>query len=127
MPSFACRVSPGCRSFRPLNDPREAGDGKRVLDCTGRCQRSGIAYQAYVQENAIAFAKYGGRFLVRGGQAETVEGQSRARKVIIEFKDYATALACYRSPEYAKAIALRVGAATADIVVIEGYDGPQPG
>jgi uncharacterized protein (DUF1330 family) len=85
------------------------------------------AYQAYMKENAIAFAKYGARFLVRGGAAETVEGHSRSRRVILEFPDYATALACYHSPEYAKAIALRTPVSTADIVVIEGYDGPQPG
>jgi uncharacterized protein (DUF1330 family) len=46
--------------------------------------------------------------------------------VVIEFADYATALACYRSSEYAAAKALRRGAASIDIVVIEGYDGPQP-
>jgi uncharacterized protein (DUF1330 family) len=51
---------------------------------------------------------------------------SRGRNVVIEFKDYATALACYRSPEYAAAMRLRSGAAAADIIVIEGYDGPQP-
>ena len=55
-----------------------------------------------------------------------MEGVSRGRNVVIEFKDYATALACYRSPEYAAAMRLRSGAATADIIVIEGYDGPQP-
>jgi uncharacterized protein (DUF1330 family) len=46
--------------------------------------------------------------------------------VMIEFKDYATALECYRSPEYAKAIEIRKNKAVADIVVTEGYDGPQP-
>ena len=83
-------------------------------------------YKAYVAENAVAFRKYGARFLTRGGAAEIVEGKARSRAVILEFKDYATALACYRSPEYAKAIALRTGASTADIIVVEGYDGPQP-
>ena len=63
---------------------------------------------------------------MRGGKYETVEGASRARNVVIEFKDFATALACYHSPEYAAAMALRLPAATADIIVIEGYDGPQP-
>jgi uncharacterized protein (DUF1330 family) len=84
------------------------------------------AYKAYVAENAVAFKKYGARFVVRGGKNEVAEGRSRARTVVLEFKDYATALACYRSPEYAKAIALRTGASVADLVVIEGYDGPQP-
>jgi uncharacterized protein (DUF1330 family) len=84
------------------------------------------AYKAYVAANAAAFRNYGARFLVRGGAYETVEGASRARNVVIEFEDYATALACYHSPEYAAARALRVAASTADIIVIEGYDGPQP-
>jgi uncharacterized protein (DUF1330 family) len=83
-------------------------------------------YQAYVAANAEPFGKYGGRFLVRAGRSETVEGTSRARNVVIEFPDYATAVACYRSPEYARAKALRAGKAEADIVIIEGHDGPQP-
>ena len=84
------------------------------------------AYQAYMRENAVAFRKYGGRFLVRNGTAETMEGSRRSRMVVIEFTDYATALACYRSPEYASAILLRKDVSTADMVVIEGYDGLQP-
>ena len=55
-----------------------------------------------------------------------VEGRARSRNVLREFPDYATALACYRSPEYTAAMKLRLSAATADIIVIEGYDGPQP-
>jgi uncharacterized protein (DUF1330 family) len=46
--------------------------------------------------------------------------------VVIEFKDYATALECYRSPEYAKAIEIRKGSAVADIIIAEGYHGAQP-
>jgi uncharacterized protein (DUF1330 family) len=83
-------------------------------------------YRAYVAANAEAFRKFGARFLVRGGAFEAVEGESRARNVVIEFKDHATALACYRSSEYAKALKLRQGKAIADIIIIEGYDGPQP-
>ena len=83
-------------------------------------------YQAHVAANAEAFRRYGARFLVRGGKFEAVEGGSRARNVVIEFADYATALACYRSGEYAEALKLRQGKATADIIIIEGYDGPQP-
>jgi uncharacterized protein (DUF1330 family) len=84
------------------------------------------AYKAYMRENAVAFRKYGAKFLVRGGTAEVMEGATRARRVVLEFKDYATALACYNSPEYAKAKALRMPVSIADMVVIEGYDGPQP-
>jgi len=83
-------------------------------------------YKAYVAANAEAFQKYGARFLVRGGAFECVEGESRARNVVIEFKDHATALACYRSPEYQRAMALRQGHSVADLIIVEGYDGPQP-
>ena len=83
-------------------------------------------YQAYIAANAEAFRRYGGRFLVRAGRFEMLEGESRSRNVVIEFADYATALACYRSPEYAAALTLRQGKAFSDLIVIEGYDGPQP-
>jgi uncharacterized protein (DUF1330 family) len=84
-------------------------------------------YKAYVAANAVAFAKYGGRFLVRAGRAEAKAGALHARHVVIEFKDYATALACYESQEYRRAAALRDAASVSDVVVVEGYDGPQPG
>ncbi len=84
------------------------------------------AYQGYVAANAAAFKKYGARFIVRGGTFEAPEGTPRARNVVLEFADYATAVACYRSPEYAAAKAHRDGAAEADLLIIEGYDGPQP-
>ncbi len=84
------------------------------------------AYKNYVAANAAAFGKYGARFLVRGGRYEVLEGEARSRNVVIEFADYDTALRCYRSPEYAEAMAHRRDAANADLVVIEGYDGPQP-
>ena len=83
-------------------------------------------YQAYVRANAAVFRQYGARFLVRGGASETPEGTSRARNVVLEFPDHATALACYHSPEYQAAKALRDGKGIADLVIVEGYDGPQP-
>jgi uncharacterized protein (DUF1330 family) len=83
-------------------------------------------YKAYVAANPAIFQKFGGRFLVRGGRFECVEGQCRSRNIVIEFPDYATALACYRSPEYQENMKRRLPNAIADIVIIEGYDGPQP-
>jgi len=85
------------------------------------------AYQAYVRANAVAFAKFGGRFLVRGGPYKAAEGVARARQVVLEFKDYATALACYDSQEYQEAKELRAKASQNELVIVEGYDGPQPG
>ncbi|HVY13935.1 MAG TPA: DUF1330 domain-containing protein [Rhodopila sp.] len=84
-------------------------------------------YQKYVAANAAAFSKYGARFLVRGGRFEAPEGKSRSRNVVLEFADYDTAVACYHSPEYTAAKALREAHSEADLIIIEGYDGPQPG
>jgi uncharacterized protein (DUF1330 family) len=84
------------------------------------------SYKDYVAANGVAFRKYGGRFLVRAGRYEAVEGACRSRLVVIEFADYDTALACYRSPEYQHAFGLRKDAATADVAIVEGYDGSQP-
>ena len=84
-------------------------------------------YQAYVKANGAVFAKYGARFLIRGGRFETVEGSARSRNVVIEFPSYEQALACWKSTEYQALIALRAPHSAADILVVEGYDGPQPG
>ena len=83
-------------------------------------------YQQYVKANAAAFAKYGARFLVRGGQHVVKAGHARPRHVVIEFRDYATALACHNSMEYREAAKLRDAASVADLVIVEGYEGPQP-
>lgn len=83
-------------------------------------------YKDYIAANQIAFRKYGARFVVRAGRHEAVEGTCRSRLVVIEFPDYETALACYRSPEYQHAVTLRQGYSVADIAVVEGYEGAQP-
>ena len=87
------------------------------------------AYKAYVAANAVAFAKYGARFLVRGGRFDSVEGLSRARNVVLEFPSYDAAIACWNSPEYKEALAHRTdpSVSVADLIIIEGYEGPQPG
>ncbi len=85
------------------------------------------AYQNYVKANAVPFAKFGAKFLVRGGQYRVAEGEARARNVVIEFPSYEAAMACWDSPEYQAAKALRDGHAVADIIIIEGYEGAQPG
>jgi len=83
-------------------------------------------YKAYMAATPAAHEKYGGRALVRGGTQEVVEGKGRSRSVVREFPDYATALACYRSPEYQRAKPLRLAHSVCDFVIIEGYDGGQP-
>jgi uncharacterized protein (DUF1330 family) len=82
-------------------------------------------YKAYMAADMAPIGKFGGRFLVRGGRREVVEGQVRGRSVVLEFPSYQAALACYRSPDYQAAAALRQGKAEFDLIIIEGYDGPQ--
>ena len=84
------------------------------------------AYKPYAAANPAIFKKFGGRFVVRAGRFECPEGQSRSRNVVIEFPDYAAALACYRSPEYQANIKVRAPHSVADVIIIEGYEGPQP-
>lgn len=85
------------------------------------------AYDAYRSLNAIAFAKYGGKFLVRGGDYKLARGEGRKHNVVIEFKDEATARACYESAEYQEAVKHLAQAGKTDLVIIGGHDGAQPG
>jgi uncharacterized protein (DUF1330 family) len=85
------------------------------------------AYQKYVKANGAALAKYGARFLARGGKHVLEAGAARERHVVVEFRDYETAVACHNSEEYREAAKLRDAASVADLVIVEGYDGPQPG
>jgi uncharacterized protein (DUF1330 family) len=83
-------------------------------------------YKSYTAATPPAHHKYNGVALVRGGRSEVVEGHARARCVLREFPDYATALACYRSDEYQRARPLRLAHSVGDFIVAEGYDGVQP-
>jgi uncharacterized protein (DUF1330 family) len=84
------------------------------------------AYKAYTTANAEPFKRFGARFLVRAGRFETPEGSSRMRNAIIEFPSYQAALDCWNSAEYQRIIPLRARVSTIDLVIIEGYEGPQP-
>ena len=83
-------------------------------------------YKPYAAANPGIFKKFGGRFVVRAGKFNAIEGSSRSRNVVIEFPDYDAAMACYNSPEYQANIKVRQPHSFADLVIIEGYDGPQP-
>ena len=83
-------------------------------------------YKTYASANPAIFKKFGGRYAIRGCKFETAEGSARKRNVVIEFPSYQAALDCYHSPEYQANIKVRQPHAVADIIIIEGYDGPQP-
>lgn len=84
-------------------------------------------YARYRALNAVAFAKYGAKFLVRGGEYKLARGEGRKHNVVLEFKDEATARACYASPEYQEAVKHLAQVGQVDLVIIGGYDGVQPG
>jgi len=81
------------------------------------------AYRPYMAAAAAAIAAFGGRYLVRGGENEVMEGNARARHVVVAFDSYQQALDAYRSEQYQAAKKLRTPYSTGDIIVIAGYDG----
>lgn len=78
-------------------------------------------YEEYKELAHAAVGAHGGRYVVRGGDHETLEGDIEERRlVVLEFADMATARAFYHSPEYAAAKARREGAATGQFVLVDG-------
>ena len=78
-------------------------------------------YDEYRKGVLATVGKYGGRFLARGGRAETLEGAGPAsRVVILEFPSYERALEWYRSPEYAPLITLRQRGSRGRLLLVEG-------
>ena len=79
------------------------------------------AYEAYRKGVAATLEKYGGRFLVRGGQVTAFEGTWRPQRlVVIEFPDMAALEAWYASPEYKPLLAIRLSASDGRLVAAEG-------
>ena len=77
-------------------------------------------YKEYIAQNGAVFAKYGAKFLVRGGRHEAREGTSRSRNVVLEFDSFDKAHGYATSAEYAEAKKARQGAGTLHMVVVEG-------
>lgn len=144
--ALACYRSPEYQSARPLRLANSTGDFVIVEGYDGAQPSQSAApsapaarkgywighvditdpegYKAYQAANAMPFAEFRGRFLVRGGTREVAEGGVRGRTVVLEFPSFDAALACYRSPDYQAAKRLRDGKGEIDLVVVEGYDGP---
>lgn len=80
-----------------------------------------VVYEEYRKLVPATVAKYGGRFLVRGGAVETKEGGWQPKRlVVLEFASLEQANRWYRSPEYAPALALRTKAARSKVVLVDG-------
>lgn len=80
-------------------------------------------YKDYVATATPAYQEYGAKFLVRGGQVNPVEGESRPRNVVIEFDSFDKAMACYNSPAYRAARKIRQEIADGELIVVEGFEG----
>ena len=79
-------------------------------------------YDEYKRQVLPMIAKFGGRFIVRGGPHEVLERQWRPHRiVVIDFPDRAAIKAWYNSPEYAPLLAMRQPAATDYLVAAEGF------
>ena len=74
----------------------------------------------YVAKSKIALDKFEGKPIVRGGKCQIMEGNGTLRNVVLEFPSYDHAVGYEPSPEYAAAKALRQGAGTIDITIVEG-------
>jgi len=83
--------------------------------------RNAEAFQTYRTRAAASIAQYGGRYLVRGGPIETLEGGWTPHTIIVvEFPDLERARAWHRSPEYALALAVRDEALSRNLILVDG-------
>jgi uncharacterized protein (DUF1330 family) len=83
--------------------------------------RDAALFEQYRALAPATIARYGGRYIVRGGEADLVEGGPAPKMiVVVEFPDMAQARAWYGSPEYAEALKLRAGALERRLIFVEG-------
>lgn len=77
-------------------------------------------YGEYARRAGPAIEAHGGRFLARGGAHVQLEGNDRARNVVVEFPDLEAARTCYASPAYQEALAFAKDSSERDLVIVEG-------
>lgn len=83
--------------------------------------QDGAAFEEYRKQVPATIAKYGGRYLVRGGRTETLEGDWQPKRVVVlEFPSLEQAKKFYDSPEYGPLKALRLRAAKSKLLLVEG-------
>ncbi|MPZ32628.1 MAG: DUF1330 domain-containing protein [Rhodospirillales bacterium] len=87
--------------------------------------KDAAAFEAYRTRAAASIAQHGGRYLVRGGPIEALEGGWTPRAIIVvEFADLERARAWYRSPEYASALVVRDEALGRNLILVDGINAP---
>jgi uncharacterized protein (DUF1330 family) len=78
-------------------------------------------YEEYRKMVGAPLSKYGGKFLVRGGEMDYLEGDWRPKRVVVvEFENLDKARAFYQSPEYAEAIKVRQRTSVGSVLIVQG-------
>ena len=87
-----------------------------------------IAFKKYTDRSPAIIAKYGGRFLARGGRFQSMEGPNKFHRfVLIEFPTFEQGVACFQSPEYDEAAAFRrSGGGEVELLTIDGCHATPP-
>ena len=84
-----------------------------------------VGYEEYRKLVSPSLAKYGGKFIARGGKIDVLEGDWSPRRVVIcEFESIERARQWYESEEYRPAMKIRQQTSTAKIIVVEGTGAP---
>jgi len=79
-------------------------------------------FDEYRQKVSAVIARFGGRYLVRGGEVRNLEGDAAIRRlVVVEFPSLDAAQSFYDSPEYKPLLKLRLASAKGDLVLVQGY------
>jgi uncharacterized protein (DUF1330 family) len=100
---------------------RQAGQPPRAYLLVQVDVTNSERYGEYTKLSPEIIAKYGGRFLARGGRTATLEGPpARGRVVVVEFPSFDAAQRFYDSPEYVAARKVREGAASMQMIAVEG-------
>jgi uncharacterized protein (DUF1330 family) len=80
-----------------------------------------VQFEEYKKLAPAAIAKYGGRYIIRGGAYEVIEGNWKPQRVtIVEFDSMEKGKAFYHSPEYQQAVKARAGAANMKMLLVQG-------
>lgn len=76
-------------------------------------------YETYRPLAGASVAQYGGKFAVRGGKTKLIEGSPDPARIVIEFPDTAAAKRWYNSPEYQKALKIRLAHSRGRVLLVE--------
>ena len=79
-------------------------------------------YKTYARQTVELAERYGGRFLVKGGEQVQIEGSSPDRHVVIEFPDRETAMKWYESDDYQSILPIALSSSERDSVIVDGME-----